>query len=426
MDVSRSKSLGLFRMIEAHPFGSSGEPFDYNPFDPSYDRDPYPTYERLRREHPVYYWPAANAFLLSRHEDVHATLLDPRMSTHFLEWDFLRPRLSLIQGTSAHRLLASALLNVSPRDHARLRKLTNPVFTPRNVERLRPVVQDEVDVLLSGVGRSDTFDIVAGLAEPFPRRTLEIMLGIPSEHTGELQRFGTAVSDLLFPWLSDAEFAEHIACIERNVRFFETLIAERRAAPGDDLLSAMVCTEDLGDQLAVDELLAFIAALVTGGSETTVHAICFAVYDLLRHPDQAKLLREDPSLFKNAFDETLRFNNFGKLGVLRFPTEDIEIRGVTIRKGQCVYAMLGSALRDPDAFPNPDVFDIRRDQSKNLTFGLGPRYCIGAAVARLEAQVVLATLLARFPDIRLASEPTFQIRHPFMRKMSSLPVRIGS
>ncbi|MEZ4295560.1 MAG: cytochrome P450 [Polyangiaceae bacterium] len=403
---------------------SEGDPFAYNPFDAAYDRDPYPTYERMRREHPVYFWPAANAFLLSRHEDVNRALLDPRMSTSFLEWDFLRPRMALIQGTSAHRLLASALLNLSPADHARIRKLTNPVFTPRSVERLRSVVQHEVDALLSGVGTGDTFDIVSGLAEPFPRRALELLLGIPRERTGELQQFGTAVSDLLFPWLSDAEFAEHIACIERNVRFFEALIEERRKAPGDDLLSALVCTEDLGEKLSLDELLAFIAALVTGGMETTIHALCFAVYDLLRHPDQAKLLRDDPSLFKNAFDETLRFNNFGKLGVLRFPTEDMEIQGVTIGKGQCVYAMLGSALRDPDAFPNPDVFDIRRDQSKNLTFGLGPRYCVGAAVARLEAQVALTTLLTRFPNMRLASEPVFQVLHPFMRKMSSLPVKV--
>jgi cytochrome P450 len=411
-------------MTASQTEASPGEPFEYNPFAPGFDGDPYPAYERLRREHPVYYWPSAGAFLLSRHEDVSAALQDPRMSNNFLEWDFLRPRLSLIQGTSAHKLLLHGLPNLSPRDHARVRKLTNPIFAPRNVERLRAEVQRDVDALLSGVDHAQPFDVVKGLAEPLPQRVLGHMLGIPRERAAELRRFSSALSDLFFPWLSDAEFAEHVACIERNVQLFESMIAERREAPGEDLLSALVRSEELGDRLSGDELLGFIAGLVSGGSETTIHAICFAVYDLLRHPDQARLLREDPSLFKNAFDETLRFDNFGKLGVLRFPTEDMEIRGVTIRKGQCVYAMLGAALRDPQAFPDPDSFDIRRDQSKNLTFGLGPHYCVGAAVSRLSAQAAVTALFGRFPDIRLDSEPAF-LFHPFMRKMSSLLVRLG-
>jgi cytochrome P450 len=155
-----------------------------------------------------------------------------------------------------------------------------------------------------------------------------------------------------------------------------------------------------------------------------VHLLCFATYNFLRHPDQLALVKADPSLMRGALEEVLRFDSFGKNGVPRFVTEETELGGVRLRKGQMIYPHLPAALRDPDAFPNPDTFDVRRDRVANISFGTGPHHCIGAALARLEGELAMGSLFARFPTLALAGEPQFA-PHPFMRKMESLPLRIA-
>jgi cytochrome P450 enzyme len=186
----------------------------------------------------------------------------------------------------------------------------------------------------------------------------------------------------------------------------------------------LIEVRDREDRLTDDEIIELVMAVITAGTETVAHLICFSVLTLLRHPDQLAVLRREPSLLRNAIEEALRYDSFGKNGVARFALDDVPIRDVTIGKGQMVFPLLPAALRDPDVFPHPDTFDIRRDQTSNVMFGTGLHHCIGAALARLEGEVAVGTLLARFPSMTLAGKPRF-LPHPLLRKMASLPVRLG-
>jgi cytochrome P450 enzyme len=250
------------------------------------------------------------------------------------------------------------------------------------------------------------------------------MLGIPAELDPQFRRFGESVSRAARPGLDPDERDRVLVPFDDGLAMLRALIDERRRHPGTDVLSGLIEVRDRDDRLTGDEIIELVMAVITAGTETVAHLICFAVLTLLRHSDQLALLRREPSLLRTALEETLRYDSFAKNGVARFALDEVPIRGVTITKGQMVFPLLPAALRDPDVFPNADTFDIRRDQTANVTFGTGLHHCIGAALARLEGEAAVGTLLERFPAMALAGEPRF-LPHPLLRKMASLPVRLG-
>ena len=204
----------------------------------------------------------------------------------------------------------------------------------------------------------------------------------------------------------------------------EGVIDHRRLHLGEDFLRGLILAEEEGQRLSKAELISLVQALVAAGSDTTVYAICFAMLDLLEHPDQMQLVLDDPSMARAAFEESLRFNYVLKVGNAHYCREKLRLCGRTFHKGEMVVPGMIGAQRDPSVFPSPDTFDIRRDLSQSVAFGGGPHYCMGAALARLEGAVAVGSLLRGFPRMQLAGQPSFSPSF-IMRAMTDLPVRLG-
>jgi cytochrome P450 enzyme len=398
------------------------EPFEFDPDDLAYIENPYPTYRYLRERAPAYWWPTGRAWVFSRYADVVAILREPRFSMDFQDWEHAgrRPEAEV---SEFGRLIAKALFTLPPSEHSHVRRLAGRAFTPRALEWVRGPAQTIVDAHLRDTGMASTFDVARQFAEPIPLRVIGAMLGMTGELETPFLRFGESVSGAARPGLASDENDRILAPFPDALAVLRRVIDERRRKPGTDVLSALTQIRDRDDRLTDDEIIELIMALVTAGTETVTHLICFTVLTLLRHPEQLALLRREPTLMRAALDEVLRYDSFPKNGVARFALDDVEIHGVTVKKGQMVFPLLSAALHDPDVFPDPERFDIRRDQSDNVAFGTGLHHCIGAPLARLESEIAVASLLERFPALSLAGKPVYA-RHPLLRKMTSLPVRL--
>jgi cytochrome P450 len=411
---------------ESHPVVATPASVAFEPYTPEFDRDPHPHYRALRENDPVHWWASSQAWVVSRYADVAMLLRDRRFSLKYTDWELAPPRTGGGPNTLAFReLLDAGIFAMDEAGHTRLRKLVSPTFTPRSVERVRPDVQLIVDEALAGLAKGDKVDLAPRFAEAIPLRVIASILGVSREDEVDFRRFGVAVAEAVnAPWLSADELEAVTAPVPVGIALVRSLIDERRARPGDDLLSVLIHHEEEGERLSTAELISLVAGLIIAGSETTVHAIAFGVLNLLRHPDQLALVLAEPALVRPAVDELLRFDLFGRIGSPRFAREDVSLHGRTIRKGQMALLLVSSALRDESAFPNPDRLDVRRDTSQTIAFGIGPHYCLGASLARLEAEIALATLFDRFPRIALDGAPTYG-QHLTMRKIASLPVLLG-
>lgn len=317
-------------------------------------------------------------------------------------------------------------LTVQPSaDHLRLRKLINPAVTPRAVARMRERVQRIVDATLNEAIRGESLDVRRDFAEWLPLRVIADMLDIPTAHEAAFRAFSAAVMTAANPWIAPEELLRVATVAVGGKGILLEIIDERRRRLGDDLLSDLIRAEEAGDRLSSDELVVLIAALVIAGSDTTTHALCFAVLDLLRHPEAWRAVVADPSLARNAVEESLRHEPFAKFGAVpRYALEDVEIRGTLIPKGEMAMPLIPATARDPSAYPDPDVFDVHRKLSSTLVFGVGPHVCVGAALARLELEVAVGTLIERFPSMRLVDEaPAFR-PNPQMRDLASLRVAL--
>jgi cytochrome P450 len=398
----------------------------FEPYAPEFDADPYPQYRALRANDPLHWWDGAQAWVVSRYEDVASLLRDKRFSLRYTDWELAQPRQGGGPGTRAFiELLEHGVFTVDDATHTRLRKVVSPAFTPSAVERRRPAVQRIVDEALGNAKAGDRIDLAARFAERIPMRVIAELLGVPVTQEATFRSFGLAVSAAVSaPWISGDELEAVTAPVPAGIALVRTLIEERRGRPRDDLLSTLIHAEEEGERIDTAELLSLVAGLIIAGSETTVHAIAFGVLNLLRHPDQLRLLQDDPSLVRPAVDELLRYDLFGRLGSPRFAREDVVIHGKTVRKGQMIMLLVSSALRDERAFPDPDRLDLRRDNSGTVAFGIGPHYCLGASLARLQAEVAFATLFQRFPATVLDGELVYG-SHLTLRRLASLPVRLG-
>jgi len=401
----------------------SDQPLIYNPGDPAYLANPYPFYRRLRSEAPVYWWEPGHMWLLSRYGDVEAGLKDPRLSTDVRTWRYYQH-----QGTMPDSVVAireRGLFAVSRDDHTRIRKLVAPSFNPRAAETREALVQRVVDELLAEVGDADVIDLLELLAEPLPVRVISQILGIPPEHDATFREWGQTLIKTVIPVLPLEVRTQLAQRLPVGYELLAQMIEERRRAPGDDLLSSLIHAQEAGERLDSNELLALVGLLVTAGSETTVHLVAFAVLELLRHPEVLARVQADLELLPGVIEEVLRHDCFMAMGVPRYALEDVELRGKAIAKGDMLMLLIPAAMHDEDVWPDAERFTIDREPAPNLSFGRGPHFCLGAHLARLEARVVLRTLLTRFPGMELAGEPTFR-PHPLVRHMGSLPVRLAS
>jgi cytochrome P450 len=405
--------------------GAARPAADFNPYAPGYDQNPYPALEKLRAEPGLQYWPAGRAWLLSRYDEAVAVLRDKRFTPDRNEWEFASVLGASVIIPELEELNKHGLFSLANQDHARVRKLVSPALTPRAIERLKPEIQAIVEEVLDAAAAKGTIDVTLDYAEKIPARVIGSMLKIPKGREELFQRFTDAVVKCFLPGLvGPAEMDSLRADMREGLELVKATIEDRRNAPlENDILTTLIQTEEQGDKLNKEELLALVSALIVGGFETTIHLISYTVYNLLQRPEVLAQVKAEPELMRNTIEEVLRHDNFGKMGIARYALEDVEVSGTTIKKGQMVLVMLGSALRDGAAFDKAEVFDVRRNTNASIAFGHGAHYCLGANLARLEVQLAVDSLLRRFPEMKLLAQPSFG-QHPVIRKMESLRVQL--
>jgi cytochrome P450 len=316
-----------------------------------------------------------------------------------------------------------SLLFQDPPAHTRLRALVSKAFTPRAVEQLAPRIRRIVDDLLGAVAGRDRLDLIEAFAEPLPVIVIAEMLGIDPARRHDFKRWSDASALGLSPLLTADQQAARAQSVVELEAYLWAALAERRANPRDDLISALIAAEEAGDQLTDREIVTMCTLLLTAGNVTTTDLIGNGVWLLLRHPEQLRMLRDDPSLIANAVEEILRVES-PVVQTSRIAMGDAEFGGCPIRRGESVLASLAAANRDPGATPEPDRFDITRPDIRHHSFGGGVHYCLGAPLARLEAQLAIPALLRRFPRLRLAEESLEWRAIPGFRGFARLWVRV--
>ena len=375
------------------------EPVVFDPFVPGFTANPYPLLHRLRERDPVHRSPQG-FWVLTRYDDVAAVLRNFRLFGAGNIRESLRSR----YGAGAAFAYVSRRMNLfDPPDHTRLRSLVTRAFTARRVEAMRPHIQAIADKLLDAVGNARRMDVIAALAHPLPSLVICEMLGVPEAERPQLSIWTSDVQLMLGPVTTPERLAAGEAAAAEFMEYIRVLEQERRGNPSDDLLSALVAAEEGGGRLTEDELVATILFLFSAGHSTTRDLVGNGLLALLRHPDQWHRLVADPSLIPVAVEECLRYD----APVTMFPRtalEDTTIRGTPIAAGEQAWVSINAANRDPARFANPDRFDLDRPDNEHLAFGGGIHYCLGAGLARVEAQIIFGTLLRRYPHLELAEE----------------------
>jgi cytochrome P450 len=392
------------------------EPFSFNPFDEATRRDPYPLFARARREHPVWRHEGLPLSSVFRHADCQAILKDPQT------WSSVFPT---PPGFTEDDIPRSMLVQ-DPPEHTRLRGLVNQAFTPKRIRQLAPRIDEIAHELLDDALARREVDLVEALTYPLPVIVIAEMLGVPTEDRAQFK----AWSDALVAPLGSIFFAPpspELIEEQRGIRrefeaYFVRLVEERRRAPRDDLLTALVQAELEGSRLSFHELLAMLILLLVAGNETTTNLIGNTALELIDHPDALAVLRADASLVPSAIEEVLRFSSPVQMDP-RIATRDVTVAGTTVPAGQFVLCWLGAANRDEAVFERPETFDVRRQKNNHVSFGFGPHYCLGASLATLEAQVALDVLLKRTRGFRRTGAEPLPI-HPSIvfRGVTRLPM----
>jgi cytochrome P450 len=393
----------------------------FNPLSPDFIRDPYPHYERLRTTDPMHLT-ALGSFVASRHAEASLVLRDKRFGKDYVERTIRRYGPDIME-QPVFRSMSHWMLQQDPPDHTRLRGLVVKAFTARRVEDMRPRIQQIVDQTLDAIVGQGRMDLIEDFAFRLPVTIICDMLGIPEDHREVFYKSSRDGGRLLDPvQLTPAEIEKGNAGNAMAQMYFQQLFELRRRNPGDDLVTQLVQAEEDGSKLSNEELTANIILLFGAGHETTVNLIGNGLLALHRNPDQLALLKSNPTLITNAIEEFLRYDSSVQMSG-RVALEDVEVGGKKIPKGESVLCLLGSANRDPAIYPDrPDRLDITRPNVRPLSFGGGIHFCLGAQLARIEAEIAISTLLRRLPELRLDDAENPEWRPTFvLRGLKALP-----
>ena len=399
-------------------------PVLFNPFVPSYKRNPYLQLDRLRAADPVHRSEALQAWILTRYDDVLRVLRDHETFSSDVRNAGGQLAAALAEQRAESPLGETrSLLASDPPEHTFLRAIVNRAFTPRSVEALRPRMEAIAQSLLDEQPERGEWDLVAGLAQPLPVIVIAELLGIPPEDRARFKAWSADVALTTDVMQSEAAIEAIRDATGALVDYFGDVIEERRRAPREDLISALVQAETDGRRLTGAEVLAFAILLLVAGNETTTNLIGSGMRALLAHPEALAAVRAEPARIPAAIEEMLRYDGPVQ-GIVRFATRDTEIGGRAIRAGEVLMGMTGAANRDPGQFPEPGRFDLDRVDVRHLAFGQGIHYCVGAPLARVEAEIAFRALLDRWPSIEAAGDAelggTFLIRGPVR-----LPLRVA-
>ncbi len=389
--------------------------------------DPFPILAHLRSTEPVFRTnlpDKTSVWLVTRYEDVHSLLRDGQFAKN--RSNAMMPEQLRKQPwvPPMFRPLERNMLDLDPPDHTRLRGLVHKAFTPRLIAQMQTRVQTIADELLDAVSQKDEMDLISEYALPLPLIIITEILGVPTKDRDKFHQWSKAIVSLN-QFNVNWRALPAIWAIWRFNRYLRGFFKVRRTDPRDDLVSALIQAEEAGDTLSEDEMLAMVFLLLVAGHETTVNLIGNGMLTLLEHPEQMERLRDNPSLIQSAVEELLRFTAPVFMATERFARQEVTIQGVTIQRGEMALGVIGSANRDEAVFDKPDTLDLAREPNKHLSFGFGIHYCLGAPLARMEAEIAIKTLLAHRPDLRLkGSAQSLRWRPSLMlRGLESLPVK---
>lgn len=398
-------------------------PATYDLLSPALFAEPYPTFDLMRQSDPLYFHEPMGVWFTTRYQDVRIVNRDSRFSSARV--DAFMPPQTGDQTQALRQFYTDWMLFSDAPEHTRLRRLAARAFTARNIATLESFVHRAVDEALDRVKGQDQIDIIADFGFPVPALVIAHMLGVPPDRVDDFERWS---EDLLrVPSLvgdPDENFAISYQAMRDQEAYFRGLIAERRAAPTEDLLSVMVHASEDGTALSERELIAQCALLLIAGHETTTNLIGNATLALLRNPGELARLRAQPDLAEAAVEEFLRYD--GPVAAnARLATEDVTLSGGVVPAGAVVMAVLPAANRDPAVFPDPGRLDVGRGDNRHIAFGFGPHACLGAALARMETKIAMTALLARYPRMELAVSEPDRIVSWAIRGVTSLPVSVG-
>jgi cytochrome P450 len=386
----------------------------WDPSRPEFRANPYPYYDALRALDPISS-SGPDTWVLTRYADVAATLRSAAFSRDVEA--SAKPSNDPVAQRRRQRRSGGAktILTLDPPDHTRLRRLVTKAFTPSAIERLRPRIQTMVDTALDAAEGRGTIELIEDLAFPVPFQVISELLDMPTDRADEMRSWSQVLTASLEPDVDIETFDRADSVLGEMIPYLWEIIEQRRAHPGDDLLSALISVEEQGDRLDAAEMIAFVLLLYVAGHETTVNLIGNGMLALLNHPDQLEVWRQNPDLDEQAVDELLRYDGPVQHTV-RIPLEPVSYehldgRTVNVEAGDTVLTVLGAANRDPAVFDDPHRLDLRRPNShRHLAFASGIHYCLGASLARLEAAITIGSLIRRFGTIDLISEPTWRDR----------------
>jgi hypothetical protein len=387
---------------------TSAADFDEHLVTPEFMANPYPLLHRLREEDPVHWSDTIGGWILTRYDDILVSFKD---TEHFSNENRLGQAVAYLtsekradyKAFQAHWATKS-LLHSDPPDHTRMRAVVTGEFTAKVVEQMKPRIQETVDALIDEAQARGRMDIISELASPLPISVISQILGVPRCDRHLFRVWADAL--LAFqgvnkPGEEDLMRAQNTIVEMRP--YIRNMIEERRREPREDLISKFAAAESEGGRISEPELISTCGTLFVAGQETTFALIANTIYTLLTHPDQLELLRENPDLLASTLEETLRYES----PIPRQPRVmkgDAELRGRKLKKGEMVFQMLNAANRDPAIFPNPDKFDIRRENNRHIAFGHGVHFCVGATLARAEAFIAVGTAIRRLPKLRLVDQ----------------------
>lgn len=400
---------------------------EFRPEAPSFLADPFPLFRRMQDEDPVHYSPRLKAWVLTRYEHVKGACQDKDLSSNRLEPFFASlPSEEAARIRDIIRYLSLWMVFRDAPDHTRIRRLTGKVFNARTMLAMRPKIEQLTQWVLDQIGDREQIDFVADFAGPLPGLVIMSMLGVPREQLALIKRLSDDMALFIGSSRTSAEkYDTAQRATEEMAAFFRELIAARRAAPQDDLITALVNLRDGEDRLSDDELIATCILLLFAGHETTTNHIANGLLSLLRFPDQCERLRSTPGLAASAVEELLRYD--GPSGAqVRVVAREHTLGDKLLKQGDRVFLMLNAANRDPRAYQQPDQLDLNRDGVAHLTFGFGTHICLGFPLARLEGEIALPAVLKRWRGIRLdtAQDQLQWINSMVFRGMSAMPLRV--
>jgi cytochrome P450 len=387
----------------------------FSPYDYALHEDPYPTYARLRREAPAYRNEELDFFALARHADVLSAFRDPNRFSH-------RNGVSLdpsAYGPDAHKSMS--FLAMDPPRHTRMRALVSKGFTPRRVAELEPKIRKIATAHVAPAVEAGSFDMIDAVAGRLPMDVISEMLGVPAADRPAVR----SLADLVMhrqDGVSDIP-AEGVQAAFDLVTYFTGMVEQRRRARTDDLTSALMDAGTDGDNLEEEEILSFLFLMVVAGNETTTKLISNAWYWGWRNPDQRSKPFTDPGRIPDWIEETLRFDTSSQM-LVRVTNEDVEIHETSIPAESKVILLVGSANRDEEVFADGDRYDLDRDTSQLVSFGSGRHFCLGAALARLEARVCLEELVSRVSHYEVDPDRSIRVHSSNVRGFASLPTSV--